>query len=315
MVKKEKSNSLIFFFLFFLIVFITSATFFIYPQSKDNKLLIVSTIFPLQEFARAVCGERGEVFLLLPPGADVHSWKPRPSDILKISEADCFLMVGANLEPWVGDILQSLAKPGLRIIQASLGLTASFSPNEEEKGEHEHYHLDPHVWLDFDLDKQIVEKIKNVLIEIDPEAASIYSSNASGYKDKLHLLDRRYSEEMKDCSDRTLVIAGHAAFGYLARRYRLEQVALYGISPDSRPTPREMIRLINLVRERGIKAIYFEQAVTDEVARVISRETGVKTLVLNPGANISQENLKAGMTFIDIMEQNLENLKNGLGCH
>ncbi|MFW6159665.1 MAG: metal ABC transporter solute-binding protein, Zn/Mn family, partial [Acidobacteriota bacterium] len=79
--------------------------------------------------------------------------------------------------------------------------------------------------------------------------------------------------------------------------------------------PREMVRLINLVRERGIKAIYFEQAVTDEVARVISRETGVKTLVLNPGANISQENLKAGMTFIDIMEQNLENLKNGLGCH
>lgn len=311
---KEKKNLYLWTGLFFFIFFIFSISFFSFSKPYKKELNIVTTIFPLQEFAQEICGKRGEVFLLLPPGAEVHSWKPRPSDILKISEADLLIMVGADLEPWVEDIIQSLAKPDLRIIRVSIELPEHFLIEKENSVRHIHNGLDPHFWLDFDLDQKLVEKIKNILMELDPEGADIYSANAAQYLNKLALLDKSYKEGLINCTNRTLVVAGHAAFGYLARRYKLEQIALSGISPDSRPTPRDMVRLVNLVKEKGVKAIFFEQAFTDEVARVIAGETGVKIFVLNPGANISKKHLKEGITFIDIMYKNLENLRYGLGC-
>jgi zinc transport system substrate-binding protein len=109
-------------------------------------------------------------------------------------------------------------------------------------------------------------------------------------------------------------LGGHAAFGYLARRYNLNQIALYGLSPDSKPTPRKLAEVVNLAEEHQIKVIYFEDYVSDELAKVIAKEVGAKILVLNAGANISQEQLKSGTTFLEIMEKNLEILKHGLCC-
>jgi zinc transport system substrate-binding protein len=100
----------------------------------------------------------------------------------------------------------------------------------------------------------------------------------------------------------------------LANRYGLSQISLYGLSPDSRPTPRQLIEVIEIVKKRGIKAIFFEVNVSSELARVIAEETGAKTLVLNPGASLPRKQKNSGITFLNIMEKNLESLKNGLLC-
>lgn len=185
---------------------------------------------------------------------------------------------------------------------------------EEHEHELKQAIMDPHIWLDFAYDQIIIDRIKTVLSELDPEGSLFYQQNASSYKEKLRKLDQKYQENLKYCQQRTFILAGHAAFGYLARRYNLHQVSLYGVSPDSRPTPKKLIEVVELAREHKVQVIYFEAYVSDELAHVLAKEVGARTLALNPGANLTKEEVRLGVTFFDIMEENLRNLKDGLNC-
>ncbi|MBA7470810.1 High-affinity zinc uptake system binding-protein ZnuA [subsurface metagenome] len=304
-------------FLFFLRFFLILVIFGFQAQDLDaaKKIRVVTSVFPLLEFAGGVSGERGEVSLLLPPGAEIHTWQPRPSDIIRLSSADLFIYIGADLEPWLHDLLKSVRNPSLRVLEASRGITLI-----DEEGivhnahEHEHGAHDPHIWLDFKNDQRIVDKIAAVLSELDPEGSSVFKRNASIYKEKLQKLDQKFKDGLKDCVHRTIILGGHAAFGYLARSYNLRQISLYGLSPDSRPTPKKLIKVVELAKKHRIKVIFFEIRVRDELAKVLAEEVGARTLVLNPGSNLTKEQLKSGKTFFDIMEANLENLKDGLNC-
>lgn len=283
-------------------------------QSQE-KINILTSIFPLYEFAQAVCGERNEVDILLPPGAEVHTWKPKPSDIIKIAQADLFIVVGSGLEPWLEDILKSVKNPKLHILETSLAfkweeeehLPVDHSPRDHEAG-------DPHIWLDFDYDIQIIEQISSILTQIDPSNTDIYRNNARNIKLKLRNLDNLYKKELGGCTLRTFIMGGHSAFGYIAQKYNLNQVAVYGLSPNSLPSPRKLVETIRIAKEHGVRAIYFEAMLSNEIARMIADEVGCQTLALNPGANLSREELHSGVSFFDIMEKNLENLKIGLIC-
>jgi zinc transport system substrate-binding protein len=303
--------------LFFLRFFFILVIFGFQAQDLDaaKKINIVTSVFPLLEFAGAVSGERGEVSLLLPPGAEIHTWRPRPSDIIRLSSADLFIYVGADLEPWLHDLLKSVRNPNLRVLEASRGIPLI---DEEDivHSAHEHNHevQDPHIWLDFKNDQRIVDKIAAVLSEMDPEGSLVFKRNAFIYKEKLRILDQKFKDGLMDCVHRTIILAGHGAFGYIARSYNLRQISLYGLSPDSRPTPKKLIKVVELAKKYRIKVIFFEIRVRDELAKVLAEEVGARTLVLNPGANLTKEQLKSGKTFFDIMEANLENLKDGLDC-
>lgn len=282
--------------------------------SENSKIKIVATVFPLMEFSRAVCGERGEVSLLLPPGAEIHTWNPRPSDIVKISSADLFIYVGANLEPWIHDLLKSIKNPALRILEASRDLPLLEVLTDSHGHGHSHGELDPHIWLDFELDQIIVDRIAALLSGIDAKYSSFYQHNAASYKEKLHLLHDQFLDGLEECACRVVILGGHSAFGYLARKYNLQQISLYGLSPDSKPTPRQMIEVVELSKKHKVKVVYFEEYVSDELARVIAKEIGARTLVLNPGANLDKDQLESGVNFFDIMKKNLENLRDGLNC-
>lgn len=277
------------------------------------RIKILTTIFPLMEFAREVAGEKGEASLFVPPGAEVHTWQPRISDIAKFSSLDLFIYIGRNLEPWVGDILKSIKNPRFRTLEASQNIVLIrgsgllLNQNEEEAA-------DPHVWLDFNNDIIIVDQIQKILSEIDPENADFFSQRAANYKKKLIKLSSQFEEALKDCRHRMFIFGGHSAFGYLAERYKLEQISLYGLSPDSEPTPKQILRVITLARKQGIKTVYFEANVNPKLARLIAREIGAQVLPLNPCHNLTKKQLMSGISFFDIMEENLNNLKDGLIC-
>jgi zinc transport system substrate-binding protein len=280
------------------------------------RIRIETSVFPLKEFASSVAGERGDVRLLLPPGAGVHTWQPRAGDLIRLAECDLFIYVGAELEPWVPDIKRGLAGRKIETLEAVRGLELIREPEDREHGHSEEGHgaFDPHVWLDLDLAGHIVDLIRDRLTEIDPEGGPAYKRNAAAFRERLRILDNKFKTELGSCPRKTFILAGHAAFGYLARRYGLEQIALYGLSPDSQPTPGRLIDVIGLAREKGIKVIFFETAASPDVAKALSRELGATTLVLNPGHNLTRAEIKKGVDFFDIMEKNLRNLKNGLGC-
>lgn len=314
--------------LFFLCFFLVFNHFLLQAQGKREavayKIKIITSVFPLFEIAKAVAGERGEVSLLLPPNAEVHTWQPTASDIIKLSSADLFIYVGESLEPWLHDILRSVMNPKLKVLEASKDLSLIVKnedtslKHEEKVRAHSHgdpeTHIDPHIWLDFDNDRIIVDRIEDFLSKIAPEGAVLFKENALAYKKKLQQLDEKYKQALSDCQVRTFIVGGHEAFGYLAKKYRLQQISLYGLSPDSKPSPRQLIEIVELARQYKIGVIYFESYISDKLAKVIAKEVGAKTLVLNAGANITRDQLKTGITFLEIMEKNLENLKNGLKC-
>lgn len=289
---------------------------------SSTQIKIETSVFPLKEFAQAVAGERGEVSLLVPPGAEIHTWRPRPSDIVRLSSADLFLFIGSNMEPWLQDILDGVQNPNLKTLEAGQGISliekdsasGEHEGGTEQEHEHDHEAADPHVWLDFQNDQVIIDKIAAALSGIDPDGASIYRKNASVYKQRLQDLDNKYKQGLQTCTHRVFILGGHAAFGYMAKRYGLQQISLYGVSPDAKPTPKKLIEIVELAKKYGIKVIFFDSSVSEKLARVLAREVGARTLVLNPGANLTKEQLKWGKTFFDIMEENLENLKDGLIC-
>jgi zinc transport system substrate-binding protein len=284
------------------------------PGALAAKVRIVATVFPLREFAAAIAGDRGEAVLLLPPGAGVHTWQPRPADLSRLAQADLLLYIGANLEPWLAGLLRALPEGRLRALEAAAGLPLLEAADDDEPAGGAHGALDPHVWLDFDLDVRIVQKIAEELSLIDPEGRDQFKANGDRLAGRLRDLDGRFREGLSGCSSRNIVLAGHAAFGYLARRYGLVQTALYGLSPDAQPRPDDLMKAVDFCRQNGIRTIFFENSVSPDLSRVLAREIGGKILVLQAGHNLTRDQQDRGLSFFELMEENLQSLRTGLGC-
>jgi zinc transport system substrate-binding protein len=280
-----------------------------------GRIRIMATVFPLREFAAAVAGERAEASLLLPPGAGVHTWQPRPGDIARLSECDLLLYIGSGLEPWLPDLLKAFPRGRIRTLEAAAGLAVAGGAEEgNHLEEHDHGALDPHVWLDFDLDVRIVGRIAEELARLDPAGGPDFTANAGRLIARLKGLDAEFRDGLAGCRGRDIVLAGHSAFGYLARRYGLVQTALYGLSPDSQPKPRDLIKAVDFCIQKGIKTVYFENSVAPDLSRTLAREIGGRVLVLYAGHNLTRDEQARGVGFFDLMEKNLASLREGLGC-
>ncbi len=280
-------------------------------SNPGEPLKIIATLFPLAEFAETVVGPHGKVEMLLPPGAEAHSWRPRPSDLVKIAHADMVIYAGGGMEPWLEDILQSVDNPDLMKLEASQGLDLL---NDVEHQHDKEGAFDPHIWLDFGNDQIIIQNIARALAGLAPLHKAFFRKQAEAYNQKLETLDELYRKALHNCRSRTMIVGGHAAFGYLVRRYKLTQVALLGLNPDARPTAKQLKEVVDLAKTQKIEAVFFEEFVNEDLARVIAKEIGAQTLVLNPGANLTRAQRIQGVTFLELMKRNLENLKKGLGC-
>ncbi|HIJ97377.1 MAG TPA: zinc ABC transporter substrate-binding protein [Desulfuromonadales bacterium] len=293
------------------------------PQGKASvrKLSVVTTLFPLYDFARNICGDKADVTLLLPPGVEAHSFEPKPADLITISKADVFIYTNAVMEPWATKLLKGVAQPSLTVVDASKGaamLTAG-KPAHEEKGhggdEHDHAGgVDPHIWLDFKNAAIMIDNLTAGIITKDPANAQYYTANVSAYKAELQKLDADFSAGLASCGKRTFLHGGHYAFGYLANRYGLTYRSAQAVNPDAEPTPSTIAELLKLVKADGLKYVYAEELVSPRIADMIVKETGVKILTLHGAHNISKDDLAGGATFIGLMRKNLESLRVGLLC-
>ncbi len=299
--------------LFLLLCF--SATRLCAQESHAGRgIRVVTTIFPLWEFAREVGGQDAEVELLLPPGVEPHAFEPTPGDVARINEADIFIYTGAEMEPWAQRLLPGITNQNLQIIDASQGRgLLSHGDRPEEGGPHGH--ADPHIWLDFSIDLKIVDSIAEALIERNGDRRDVFLANAETYKAKLSVLDEEYRRGLKDCASRTIVSGGHFAFGHLAQRYGLKAVSPYeGFSPNAEPSPRAVAELVTLVRSTGAKYVFYEELVSPRVTQVLAEETGAEPALLHAAHNLSADEFTRGVTFLSIMEENLKQLRKALQC-
>ncbi len=280
--------------------------------SSAERLTVVTTLFPLYEFAREVGGEAVDVSLLIPAGAEPHTWEPKPSDIAKIHDADVFIYMGEEMEPWAASMLRTIRGEEPRIVEIIEGLDRLLEKRRNvPSGSLRH---DPHIWLDFAAASLIVTHIADSLSEVFPDIEDTFQDNAEVYNERLSQLDDLFFQSLRKCRPRTFVFGGHAAFGPLASRYNLNQISIYSTSPDSEPSPRLIAAVVRTIRDQRLRVVYFEDLVNPRLTRVVAREAGVTALSLNPGGNLTQAQWEAGTTFISLMEENLVNLKKGWRC-
>lgn len=277
-------------------------------KSTEKKVIVYTTIYPLFDFTRNICGDRAEVRNLLPPGADPHHWEPTPGDIVKINKSNVFVYAGAGLESWVEGALKNADTGKMVLVDCSRGIKLLEGGGHEEDDEKHDSGADPHIWLDPVNAALIVDSIRDGLIKADPANKEYYNANAAQYKEKLAKLDSDYRTALAGAKVRYFVVS-HAAFGYLAGRYGLEQVPIRGLTADTEPNPARMAEIVELVRKNSIKYIFFETLVSPKVSEALARETGAGILMLNPMGGLSEKELAEGKNYLTIMEENLKNLK------
>lgn len=287
------------------------------PQASDDKIKIVTTMFPMTSLVNYLVEDQASVTQLLPEaGADAHTWEPSPQDIVLLEQADVFVYNGAGMEMWVDDVLESLTNENLTIINASkdIELVEGHShDNDHDDHDHDHDHddhdhgsLDPHTWSTPLNAKQQAQTIADALTNAYVELKDSVQTNLESLQSELDKVHQEYLDKLSSIDSKVLVVQ-HEAYGYLAHQYDLEQVGIEGLVPTSEPDPARMVEIINLVKDRSVKTIFFEENVSSKVADTLSNETGAKTAVLSTLAV-----RKDDLDLIEMMRDNLEILVEGL---
>jgi zinc transport system substrate-binding protein len=272
-----------------------------------GKLKVVASVYPVYEFARQVGGDRIELTMLVPPGAEPHDWEPTAREMVAIKSAKLFLYHGAGFEN-IDKLLTKEALGATQAVAVSDGI-----PVIKGDDDHDHHggHADSHIWLDPVLAQREVATIAAALEAADPQNAAHYRQNADRFSKELAALDGEYRSGLENLPGRTIVTS-HAAFGYLTKRYNLEQMPIMGLSPDSEPTPERLAAIVRFCRQHNVKYIFFETIVNPRLAETLAKETGARLLVLNPLENLTEAEVKQGKNYLVIMRENLTNLRQAL---
>ena len=295
----------------------------------DGRLRVVTTIFPYYDFARQVAGDRIDLRLAVPAGMDSHSFEPTPADMRLIQEADLIICNGGEMEHWLSQVLDAIDAPQLKEITMMdyvetfeeilvEGMEESAHSHEHvdslgDDGHEEEIEYDEHIWTSPKNAMVIVEKIADTFKELDPEGAGIYEANAAAYEEELEELDQEFEQVVTDEKRNMIIIGGKFPFRYLAEAYGLEyRAAFSGCSTDTEPSAKTIAYLIDQVREHEIPVVYYLELSSTRVAEIISEETGAETLLLHSCHNVTRREFDSGVTYLELMRKNAENLRKGL---
>ena len=283
-------------------------------QVEDKPQIMVS-LFPQYDIIRQIAQDKVDVELFLPAGSEPHSYEPSASTLMKIVEADLFVYSSDELEPWVKRLVEGNASENLIVLDASNGITLLEADHghEGEDEDEEELAFDPHYWLDPQNMIIMSESILAALIEIDPENEAFYIENANSYIASLKELDSNWQDLFDRAQLNQIIYGGHFAFGYLSHRFGLEILSPYsGYAPDAEPSAQALAGLMDVLAEKEINVIFYEELIDPRVARIIAEQAKVKIEVLHGAHNLNAEEMQAGWTYVSIMEDNIEKLKEAL---
>lgn len=271
---------------------------------------VVTSTSVFADFIEQVGGERVEVFSIVPPGADPHTFEPTPREARSIATADLLVINGLGYEAWVEKLIHNAASPDLRVLVLSEGLEplegVSFSAHHHH--EHDHHDGDPHFWLDVTYAMHYVRRIEEALSTLDPEGATLYRDRSSRYLAELEKLDGWIFERIAQIPPANRVLlTHHDAFAYMATRYGLTLQGVLVRNPDREPSARELATLIQEVRRMGIKAIFAEPQINSTFAHSLAREARIRVAFLYSDALTSEV-----PSYIELMRYNANSLVEAL---
>ncbi|TKK89005.1 zinc ABC transporter substrate-binding protein [Herbidospora galbida] len=277
--------------------------------AESGKPVVDAAFFPLQWLVEKVGGPDVTVEGLTKPGVEPHDLELTPQQVAGVGKASLVVYV-KGVQPAVDEaVAQHAADRGFDAASAVPKIDAPHDEHaEEEEHGHEELFYDPHIWLDPSRMATLATALGGRLAEIDPAHEAAYKERAKKTAAELGDLDFKMATGLMRCANRTIVTA-HTAFGYLANRYKLEQVGIGGIDPDAEPSPARLAEAARIAKEKKVTTIFTEELVSPKVAEVLASEVGAKTAVLNP-----LESPPQGGDYISGMTANLTELRTALGC-
>lgn len=291
------------------------------PEPEDpNRLRVVATIFPAYDFARAAAGELAEVTMLLPPGAESHSYEPTPADILAVEDCDLFVYLGGESDHWVETILDNVDFRGraLRMVdcvelleeETREGMQAAPGHDHEGHDPGEVAELDEHVWTAPQNAAAITRAIGEALAEIDSPHAGEYRAAAGDYAAALEELDGRFAAFFDGLDRRTMVFGDRFPLRYFAAAYDLDYYAAFpGCGSQTEPSAATVAFLTEKVRTEGIGTVWYIEFSNHLVADSIAEAAGAGTAMFHTCHNVSRAEIEAGATYLSLMEGNLAALE------
>ena len=285
-------------------------------DNKDSqKLKIISTVFPPYDLARQIAGDNADISILLPPGSESHTYEPTAKEIIEIQNCDIFLYIGGENEQWAEKIISSNKTDSVKTVKLiDCVKTLEEAELHEEEHEEEHSHeTDEHIWTSPKNEQLMLTAVYDAICEADPENKAVYTKNKDSYNEQLTELDKAYKEAVGNAKNKTIIMADKFPFRYLAEEYGLDFYAAFSsCSDESEPSAAAMTSLISKIKELKIPVVYYLEFSSTKVADTLCSETGASSLMLHSCHNVSKEDLDKGVTYVELMKQNLENLKTAL---
>ena len=250
---------------------IALGAFFLMSQPLYSKVVVAVTTTHLADLVTQIGGEQVEVEALMGPGVDPHLYKPAAPDIRKLNRADLILYNGLLLEGQLGELFQQMQKRGRNVIAVGDSVPEGKLLDSEDYEDH----FDPHIWFDPDLWAYAVDSTIAALTEVDSKNAAFFKGNGEHYKAEMFAAAEWAEQNIARLpkSSRVL-ITSHDAFNYFGNRFGLEVIAVQGISTAVEAGLADIASMVDLIRERKIKAIFVESSVSPAAINRISRDSG-----------------------------------------
>lgn len=281
----------------FLVVFIISGCKKDYK--KDN--VIYTSLYPIKYITDEIVEDKFEVRYVGQSNMDVHNFELSAKEVADISDSKALIINGFGLETWLDTITKSI--DDIYLIDSSTGI----NPIIKDKDSY-----DPHIWLS---PKNYIIQAKNIyenISKLDETNKEFYKENYENLVKKLEILDENYEKSLNKFSGDKLIVA-HEAFGYLARDYNLEQMPINSLGNEDEPSMKTVTKVVEYMKDKNLSIIYTEKGESEKIPNVIADEVNGKVLELYTLEHLSDDEIKEGKNYFNMMEDNLNILINSLG--
>lgn len=267
-------------------------------KQESDKINIVATNFPAYDFARQIAGDNADIMLLLPPGAESHSFEPSPKDIVNIQSADLFIYNGGESDSWIDNLKETIE------IENAVAMFAYADTIYTDQG------YDEHIWCSPVNAIAIAQAIYEELCLLNPENAESYTMNKDKYIKELQTLDETFKEIVSSSEKKTVVFADRFPVKYFTEEYNLSHISAFpGCSEEAEPSASAIASLIQKVKSEKINGVFYIEFSNQKIADIICEETGCEKYLFHSCHNVSKNELENGETYISIMYRNADNLR------
>lgn len=284
------------------------------PQPRSYPIKVTTTVAMVTDIVRQVAGDKVALTGLIGDGVDPHLYKPSRNDIVALQAADVIFYSGLALEGKMGDALVRVARGGKPVFAVTELIDEKYllEPDEMQG------HFDPHVWMDVSAWSQAVTAVTRAMCDYDASNAALYRANAERFQTELaalHEYGRKCCASIPQ-SQRVLITA-HDAFNYFGRAYGLDVRGIQGLSTESEAGLKDIEKLVDLIVERDIRAVFVETSVPEKNVRALIEGAGARGKRVVIGGTLYSDAMgKAGTyegTYIGMLDHNITTVVRALG--